>query len=73
MTHPIKPKVYFIKDAEKIVGRNRLTLRRWWRKCHFPKPTLINNRLAWRADVIDQWINKNLFGAMDEEAKKQDV
>ncbi len=60
MINGLKPKLYFIKDAEQIVRRNRLTLRRWWESEKFPKPTLISNRLAWHADVIDQWIDENL-------------
>lgn len=54
-------KLLFIKDVEQIIGRNRLTLRRWWEKNKFPKPTKLNNSvLAWRSDVIYQWINNNL-------------
>jgi len=55
----IKRKIYFIKDVEKIIGRNRLTLRRWWNKDLFPKPTLINNQLAWSASTINEWISDN--------------
>ena len=51
-------KLLFIKDVEQIIGRNRLTLRRWWEKSKFPRPTKLNGTvLAWRTDVIDQWIN----------------
>ena len=60
MVNGLKPKLYFIKDVEQIVRRNRLTLRRWWESEKFPKPILINNRLAWLADVIHQWINEHL-------------
>ncbi len=60
MTSNLKPKIYFIKDAEQIIGRNRLTLRRWWEKDNFPKPTLINNRLAWHAETIEKWINQKI-------------
>ena len=56
----LKPKIYFIRDAEKVTRRNRLTLLRHWRqKKLFPTPSLINNRLAWDAEVIDQWIKDN--------------
>ncbi len=55
----LKPKIYFIRDAEEVTRRNRLTLRRWWQKKLFPLPSLINNRLAWDAEVIDQWIKDN--------------
>ena len=61
-TMPLKPKIYYIKDAEQVVGRNRLTLRRWWGEGKFPKPTLIHKRLAWRSEVIEQWINANVQG-----------
>ena len=67
MINGLKPKIYFIKDAEQVTGRNRLTLRRWWKDEKFPKPTLINNRLAWKAEVIDQWINQNVQGVRYEQ------
>ena len=54
-------KLLFIKDVEQIIGRNRLTLRRWWEGNKFPKPTKLNGTvLAWRADIIDQWINDSV-------------
>jgi prophage regulatory protein len=62
MINGLKPKLYFIKDIEQIVRRNRLTLRRWWEKKLFPPPVLINNRLAWHVDVIEDWIAKNVQG-----------
>lgn len=52
--------IYFIKDIENIIGRNRLTIRRWYEKGIFPKPTLISNNLAWRSSVIKEWIDKNI-------------
>ena len=53
--------VYFITDLERIIGRNRLTLRRWWLAGKFPKPVKLNERtLAWSADVIHEWIRQNL-------------
>ena len=56
-----RQKLLFIKDVEQILGRNRLTLRRWWEANKFPKPTKLNGTvLAWRTDVIDQWINDSL-------------
>lgn len=58
----LKPKIYFIRDAEEVTRRNRLTLRRWWQKNLFPAPSLINNRLAWDAEVIERWIKENLQG-----------
>ncbi|HFK5879045.1 TPA: helix-turn-helix transcriptional regulator [Legionella pneumophila] len=53
-----KQKLLFIKDVEQIIGRNRLTLRRWWSAGKFPKPTKLNGTsLAWQTDVIEKWIN----------------
>lgn len=60
MNNTLEPKLYFIKDAEQLVRRNRLTLRRWWEHDNFPKPKLINGRLAWHADVIEKWITQNV-------------
>jgi prophage regulatory protein len=58
----IPKRIYYIKDAEQVIGRNRLTLRRWWERNLFPKPTLISGRLAWDAEIIDQWIKQNVQG-----------
>ena len=58
----LKPLVYFIKETEQVIGRHRVTLRRWWDAGIFPKPTLINNRLAWQVEVIEQWIHQNVHG-----------
>ena len=55
-------KIYYIKDAELITGRNRLTLRRWWKKSQFPKPILLSRRLAWLAETVDQWISQSMQG-----------
>lgn len=53
--------VLFITDLEKILGRNRLTLRRWWLEGKFPKPVKLNGTtLAWHAESINDWINQNL-------------
>lgn len=67
----INQQILFIKDAEQIIGRNRLTLRRMWTTGRFPKPILINNRLAWHADVIDQWIKQNVQGVRNEQETYQ--
>lgn len=56
MLNELKSEICFIKDVEKITGRNRITLRRWWEKNTFPKPTLINGRLAWKVDTIKAWL-----------------
>jgi prophage regulatory protein len=54
-------RILFITDVEEIIGRDRLTLRRWWVKGFFPKPVKLNGTtLAWSAKVIDAWINENL-------------
>ena len=54
-------KVLFITDLEQIIGRNRLTLRRWWLDGNFPEPVKLNGTtLAWHADAINNWINQNL-------------
>jgi prophage regulatory protein len=54
-------KVLFITDLEKIIGRNRLTLRRWWMDGKFPKPVKLNGTtLAWHTESIDNWINQNI-------------
>ena len=52
---------------EKIIGRNRLTLRRWWLAGKFPKPVKLNgNTLAWSSDIIDGWIEKSLRSSAPE-------
>lgn len=50
----------YINDLEQITGRNRLTLRRWWKKGLFPKPSKINSVLVWRTEIIQNWINENI-------------
>lgn len=57
----ISQQIFFITDLEKITGRNRLTLRRWWIDGKFPKPIKLNGTtLAWHIDTINQWINQNI-------------
>ncbi len=54
-------KILFINDLEKIIGRNRLTLRRWWLKGKFPMPVKLNGTaLAWHAETIHEWIRQNI-------------
>lgn len=60
-------KIDYISDVEAKVGRHRLTLRRWWEKNNFPKPTLISGRLAWDTDVINKWIKQNVQGVQQNE------
>ncbi|MCH9756290.1 MAG: hypothetical protein K0U37_03735 [Gammaproteobacteria bacterium] len=59
-TQELTQQIFFIADLEKLIGRNRLTLRRWWMEDKFPKPNKLNGILAWRAVVIETWINQNL-------------
>lgn len=57
----LSQKVLFITDLEQIMGRNRLTLRRWWLDGNFPEPVKLNGTtLAWHADSINNWINQNV-------------
>lgn len=61
MNHVNPQQILFITDIEKIIGRGRLTLRRWWMDGKFPVPVKLNGRtLAWHKDVIDEWINRNM-------------
>ena len=56
--HELSQQVFFITDLEKIIGRNRLTLRRWWTDGKFPKPVKLNGTtLAWHSNDISDWIN----------------
>lgn len=60
-TQLFKQKLLFIHDVERIIGRNRLTLRRWWTTGKFPQPTKLNGTaLAWHNDTVDRWINQNI-------------
>lgn len=54
----IKQQVLFINDLEKMIGRNRATLRRWWMEDRFPRPVKLNeSTLAWHIEAVEQWIN----------------
>lgn len=58
---PLSQQVLFITDLEIIIGRNRLTLRRWWLEGKFPPPVKLNGTtLAWHAEAINDWINQNI-------------
>lgn len=58
-TNKMSQQIFFITDLEKIIGRNRLTLRRWWLDGKFPSPIKLNGTtLAWRADTIYRWIDQ---------------
>lgn len=53
--------ILFINDLERIIGKDRLTLRRWWTEGKFPIPVKLHGRtLAWHKDVIDNWINHHM-------------
>jgi predicted DNA-binding transcriptional regulator AlpA len=57
MKTQLRQQLYFIKEVEQLIGRDRQTLRRWWTAHKFPKPTLVSNRLAWPVSLIDCWLN----------------
>lgn len=60
-------KVLFIPDLERIIGRNRVTLRRWWLTGKFPKPVKLNGTtLAWHSDEIEQWIDQTIVNGEKE-------
>ncbi|WP_026069161.1 helix-turn-helix transcriptional regulator [Legionella tunisiensis] len=51
--------ILFINDVEVIIGKDRLTLRRWWSEGKFPTPVKLHGTtLAWHKEVIDNWINQ---------------
>jgi prophage regulatory protein len=53
--------VLFINDIEAIIGKDRLTLRRWWQDGRFPKPVKLHNRnLVWHKETIDEWIDDHI-------------
>ncbi|PJE14688.1 AlpA family phage regulatory protein [Legionella sp.] len=57
----LSQRILFITDLEKIIGRNRLTLRRWWMEGKFPIPVKLNGTtLAWQTETINEWINQNI-------------
>ena len=57
----LSQQVLFITDLEQIIGRNRLTLRRWWEDGKFPRPVKLNGpTLAWHAESINDWINQHI-------------
>ncbi|APF04199.1 TPA: helix-turn-helix transcriptional regulator [Legionella pneumophila] len=58
----ISQKVLFIPDLEKMIGRNRVTLRRWWLTGKFPRPVKLNGTtLAWHSDEIEGWIEQTIL------------
>ena len=58
----VSQRVLFIPDLEKMIGRNRVTLRRWWLTGKFPRPVKLNGTtLVWHSDEIDQWIEQTII------------
>ncbi|VEG91211.1 helix-turn-helix transcriptional regulator [Legionella spiritensis] len=56
-----KQQILFIKDVERLIGRNRNTLRRWWLTGKFPRPVKIHDSLlTWHYGVVENWINQTL-------------
>ena len=47
-TKGIKQQILFIDDLEKLIGRNRLTIRRWWEDGKFPAP----NQIEWHKSGV---------------------
>lgn len=66
----LSQQVLFITDLEKIIGRNRLTLRRWWTEGKFPRPVKLNGTtLAWHANAINDWIHHNVHMGESSDAE----
>jgi len=61
MTDFQEPQIYYMKDVRRLTGRSALTLRRWWKKGKFPKPTKLHSSvLAWNVTTIQRWIDENI-------------
>jgi prophage regulatory protein len=71
MKNELKRRLLFISDMEKIIGKNRLTLRRWWEKGIFPEPSKIGVALVWRVETIEEWINNNVPGIKNVKLKQE--
>ena len=57
-----KQQILFISDLEQIIGRDRMTLRRWWLTGKFPMPVKLNDSvLSWHYKAIEQWINQKMM------------
>ena len=57
----LSQQVFFITDLEILIGRNRLTLRRWWVDGKFPRPVKLNGTtLVWHSNVIHDWIDEHI-------------
>lgn len=63
----ISQKILFIPDLEKMIGRNRVTLRRWWLTGKFPRPVKLNGTtLAWHSNEIAEWIEQTILNGEKE-------
>ena len=63
----LSQQIFFITDLEVIIGRNRVTLRRWWMEGKFPKPVKLNGTtLVWHSNVIQDWINHRIKSVTTE-------
>lgn len=63
----ITQKILFIPDLERMIGRNRVTLRRWWLTGKFPRPVKLNGTtLAWHSDEINKWIEQTILNGEKE-------
>ncbi|KTD36534.1 prophage regulatory protein-like protein [Legionella nautarum] len=61
MTDLQEPQIYYMKDVKQLTRRSPLTLRRWWEKGKFPKPTKLHSSvLAWNAATIHRWLDENV-------------
>lgn len=57
----IPQQILFINDLEALIGRSRLTLRRWWEDGKFPPPVKLHGKtLAWQTQTVMDWIEKNM-------------
>lgn len=60
-TRNVQQQILFINDLEKMLGRNRLTIRRWWMNGKFPSPIKLNGTsLAWHIETVNAWISQNI-------------
>jgi predicted DNA-binding transcriptional regulator AlpA len=54
----LKEDLYYMDDIVRVTGKPKLTIRRWFNKGIFPKPTMIpGNRLVWKVKIIEKWLN----------------
>ena len=58
MKKNLERQLLYIKDVEQITGLHRSTLRRKWGNGQLPKPLLLDSRLVWHSNTINQWIEE---------------